>query len=218
MTTIRHPATVEREGLVWNEALGRGYYPVQSDGQYDKAYWSRYAGYTGTPAERELNLRRVALVEKHAPGQTVVDIGIGAGHFILARAPHSTYGYDVNPRAVRWLVESGLWFDPWARDPDIVTTWDALEHLSRPEHLVVRVRKLMFVSIPIFTGLDHILRSKHFRKDEHFVYFTRDGFVAWMGAHGFTLRDENTMEVDVGREDIGTFVFARTAPQGEVPF
>lgn len=205
--------TVLRDGLTWDQALGRGYYPVEHTGQYDRRYWCRYATYTGTVAESELNRRRVDLVEKHAPGADVVDIGIGCGHFILARealgSRAKTLGYDINLEAVRWLVASGLWHDPWAKDPEIITCWDSLEHLSRPEQLVSRVRRMVIVSIPIFTDLDHVMRSKHFRKDEHYWYFTRDGLLIWMEDLGFQPVEENRMEQEAGREDIGTFVFAR---------
>jgi hypothetical protein len=82
--------------------------------------------------------------------------------------------------------------------------------MIRPEAFLRCVRGMVFVSIPIFTDLDHIKRSKHYRPNEHLWYFTREGLVKWMHGHGFGLAEENRMETDLGREDIGTFVFHRT--------
>ncbi len=197
------------DGLVWNESEGFGFYPVEPGNPYDKAYFEKYIAYTKTPMGIALTNARVSLVQRFAGEDRVVDIGIGCGHFIETRGPGITTGYDVNPEAIRWLLDRGLWSDPYFKDPLNITCFDSLEHMSRPERLVERVARYVFLSIPIFEGPDHVLRSKHFRKDEHFWYYTRDGLVRWMGALGFTLREENRMEVELGREDIGTFVFKR---------
>lgn len=178
------------------------------EGQYDKAYFEKYVSYRQNTIGEKLMKARVDLVAKHASGD-VVDIGIGSGHFIDVRG-RGTFGYDVNPVAIQWLLDRGLWWDPYFRDPDVVTCWDSLEHMSRPEAFVRCVTGAIFVSIPIFTDLKHIMRSKHYRPDEHFWYFTRDGLVGWMRRLGFSLLEENKMETDLGREDIGTFVFNRT--------
>jgi hypothetical protein len=151
---------------------------------------------------------RSDLVNRLYGDAQVVDIGIGSGHFIESRKV-STFGYDVNPVAIRWLLERDLWWDPYARDPDAITCWDSLEHLARPETLVRCVKNMIFISIPIFLDPDHVIRSKHYKPNEHFWYFTRDGLTEWMRRYGFSLVEENHMETNLGREDIGTFVFKR---------
>lgn len=196
--------------LKWDESLGIGTLPVNiSEAQYDRAYWDKYVSYRSNAIGEKLMKARVDLVSKHVGDEEVVDIGIGSGHFIDVRKAR-TFGYDVNPVAIRWLLDRSLWWDPYFRDPDHVTCWDSLEHMARPDAFVHCVKKTAFVSIPIFTDEGHIRRSKHYRPDEHFWYFTRDGFVGWMRRHGFCLLEESRMETDLGREDIGTFVLGRS--------
>ena len=192
--------------IKWDESLGFGTleFSVKAD-QYDLAYWDKYVSYRSNPIGEKLMKARADLVGKYTEGD-VVDIGIGSGHFIDVRKSR-TFGYDVNPQAIRWLLDRGLWWDPYFRDPDAITCWDSLEHMNRPDALVRCAKNLIFVSIPIFMDAGHAARSKHYRPDEHFWYFTRNGLVGWMKRYGFQLLEENKMETDLGREDIGTFVF-----------
>jgi len=73
------------------------------------------------------------------------------------------------------------------------------------------VRKWLFVSLPIFRDAEHVLRSKHFRPQEHVWYFSRDGLIYAMKQCGFDLVSESNVETELGREDIGTFAFKRSS-------
>jgi hypothetical protein len=199
--------------LSWNAETGIGFCAVMPNGIYGKKYWDEYEARGRTTMGAELSAKRVELVEKYCKGQTILDIGIGAGHFISMRdrlvGPRLTAGYDVNLYAVKWLFERGLWRDPWFKCPSRLTFWDSLEHMTYPQDLVKRVGKFVFCSLPIFKDKDHALKSKHFKPGEHLWYFTRAGLVLFMGKHGLELLEENRMEEELGREDIGTFVFRR---------
>lgn len=195
-------------GLLWYPELGYGYYPVELNGQYGKEYFEKYHSYRSSPIAEALMKARADLVSKYCGEALVVDIGIGSGHFIEIRKG-ATYGYDVNPLGIRWLLDRNLWFDPFVKSPDAATCWDSLEHMLRPDLFVDRVSKFVFTSIPVFADEWHVLRSKHFKPNEHCWYWTRDGFIRWMQARGFSCLEENQMESALGREDIGTFVFKR---------
>ena len=208
MTEIRHES-----GLVWWPDRGMGFYPAFADGPYDQAYWDKYADYAKTPMGHELTARRIGLVEKHARRRPMLDVGIGAGQFIEARNAYlgckETCGYDVNPVAVRWLKERNLWVDPYADCVHVASCFDSLEHMKDPARFVGRIYEVLFVSIPIFRDMEHCLASRHFRKDEHWWHFTSWGLLGWMRDQGFRLEGQNSMEVEEGREDVGTFVFRR---------
>lgn len=195
-------------GLIWYSELGYGCYPVELNGQYGQAYFENYQNYKSSHIADALMLARVNLVKKYCEDDLVVDVGIGSGHFIDTRKA-KTYGYDVNPFGIRWLIDRGLWFDPFAKSPVAVTCWDTLEHMEHPDLFLDRVKRLFFTSIPVFSDAQHVLRSKHFKPNEHIWYWTRDGFIRWMQARGFSCLEENRMECVLGREDIGTFVFSR---------
>jgi hypothetical protein len=190
--------------LVWLPELGMGYYPVQAQ-PYDDAYWERYRAMDRTPCGETLTAMRQSWVRQFYP-HSVCDVGIGGGRFV---EDGGHWGFDVNPRAVDWLIMSRRHWNPYEDPIEAVTFWDSLEHIHNPGDLLRNVERWAFVSLPIFSGAAHIRRSKHFRKDEHCLYFTRDGFVDFMGRHGFDLAGESTMEQSAGREDIQTFAFCR---------
>ena len=39
----------------------------------------------------------------------------------------------------------------------------------------------MFISLPDIPGPDEVLKSKHYRKDEHYWYFSKEGLIIFMG-------------------------------------
>jgi hypothetical protein len=176
------------------------------DAPYDAAYMAKYAGYAQTEIGRRLNDARLELVAKHWQGP-LVDIGIGCGQFVQSRS--LTKGYDVNPAGVEWLHSRGLYLDPYETPVDAACFWDSLEHISNPAPLLANAKRWAFVAIPVFRDLAHLMRSRHFRVDEHFLYFTKRGFVAFMYAHGFDCVDITDDETRIGREDIASFAFER---------
>lgn len=203
------------KGIIWNEDENIGRYPVpmfRGSHPYDKDYFSKYSFYAQTDLGIKLDTARMLFVDRHLnPGATVVDVGVGCGNFINVRnrAQSNTFGYDINPAAVKWLAENGLWWDPWQFDMLAATFWDSLEHFSNPADILRRVAEWAFISIPIFKDPKHADQSKHFRPDEHFWYFTHEGLIDYMVEHGFQLVESNRMEIALGREDIHTFAFKR---------
>ena len=197
--------------LTWWPQLGIGWYPVECGiAPYDQDYFDRFERDANTDLGRALMAARCEFVERHYGGTDLIDVGIGCGAFIEARArKRRTYGYDVNPAGIKWLIERGLLVDPYYTPFDAMTLWDVLEHIPDFPRLLANVRQWVFVSLPIFTDAEHALRSKHFRPTEHCWYLTRDGLVHAMKRCGFALVDESDIETVLGREDIGTFAFKR---------
>lgn len=184
--------------------------------RYDDAYLANYDAYAESPIAEALNSERVALLARHAvPGASVIDVGAAAGTFVRAarRAGFEAMGFDVIPRANERLKEAGLHSDTLAYF-DAVTMWDSIEHVKAPEAYLKRVRKgaVLVAAIPIFRGLRNIRKSKHYKPGEHFYYWTPEGFVEWMGHHGFRLLEESDHETRCGREAIGAFAFKRDLP------
>lgn len=219
MTTIERFESAAASGLVWLPERGMGFYrpALRMRTQlYDRPYWDKYVSYAEGAIGAAITAYRCELVAAfHAT--TVVDIGIGCGEFISARARQlratedlvgATLGYDVNPVAVKWLGDRGLWADPYSVPFPSATFWDAIEHIENPSLIIRNVQELVFATLPIFRDADHVLRSKHF-KPEHIWYWTESGFVRWMEEHGFALECHETYESYLGREDSHTFVFRR---------
>lgn len=197
--------SLRKARLQWLPELGLGWYPVQSD-PYGATYWQRYRSLDITPTGDALTAMRMSLVDEYWEGE-VVDIGIGGGKFVAER-PH-TRGYDVNPCAIDWLKTQGAYCDPYSEPVDAVCFWDSLEHIHDPAPLLANVRRLVFMSLPIFEGPEHVLRSKHYKPDEHCFYFTNNGLQRFMSGFGFELIHDDQREQSAGREDIGTYVFKR---------
>jgi hypothetical protein len=174
---------------------------------YDKAYFQKYEGYAQTLTGMALNDARRHLVARHWNKTELLDVGVGSGQFVASRP--GTLGFDVNPVAIAWLQDRGSYLDPYHCPVMAACFWDSLEHIADPSALLANVAQRVFVSLPVFHGLDHVLTSKHYRPDEHCWYFTRRGFITFMAAHGWSLLEENNMEMIVGREDIHSFAFRR---------
>ena len=191
------------EKLVWLPKLGIGYYPVEAS-PYDESYWERYQSYKHTPIGIKLNQARIDIVYRYY-WQTIVDVGIGNAAFIEV-IPNGK-GTDINPAAIEWLTKNDKLWTPG--DVEAMTFWDSLEHIHNPEPLLNHARRYVFVSCPIYQDRDHILRSKHFRPDEHCWYWTKDGLELFMSNFGFSLVEYSNVESRIGREDIGSFVFKR---------
>lgn len=180
---------------------------------YDSAYFNKYLSYEDTAIAKLLNRFRIDLTEKYSK-QDILDIGIGSGEFIK-KSNRKVYGFDINLKAVEWLNEHNLYIDPYSGIPeniDCVTFWDSLEHIREPWDLLDRVRNGMYVivSMPIFDDLWDLRSSRHYRPDEHYYYFTLIGFTDYMGECGFHLVEVSDFETQAGRENITTFVFAKT--------
>lgn len=198
--------------LIWLEQAGVGYFECDTEGVYTSDYFDRYAEQAETPIGQSIMDVRVALCARFGV-KTLLDCGIGSGAFLEAwtawDAPgREGFGDDVNPAGVAWLDGRGK-RRRLASGHDVVCFWDVLEHIRRPEEALAHVKRLAFVSIPIFTDAAHVLRSKHFRPTEHFWYFTRRGFVAFAESCGFRVVYAGADETLLGREDIETFVLER---------
>lgn len=194
--------------------LGVGFYPVECGTEpYDQEYFDRFAHQADSDIGRALMRARCDLVERHFDGIEMIDVGIGSGAFIEAfnARGHAAFGYDVNPAGIAWLEQRDLYADPHRMAFDAMSLWDVLEHIPDFDVLLANVRKWVFISLPIFDGPEHVLRSKHYRPAEHCWHFTQEGLTAVMALCGFELVEANTVETQLGREDIGSFVFRRAA-------
>jgi hypothetical protein len=205
LTKFKHFASNK---LQWLEQVGIGYLDAPAV-PYDLEYFQKYIEYEMTELGVNLTEARSALVDKHTTG-TVIDVGVGSGAFCKAR--RDTFGCDINPHAIEWLAERGLYRTPDSERPvDALTFWDSLEHIPDPSELLAGAKEFVFVSCPIYDGVQDVLASKHFRPGEHFWYWTNEGMQNFMAHFGFQLVEHNEIESDLGRESIGTFVFKRAS-------
>ena len=203
-----------KTNLIWLPELEIGYYPVHNNPSipYDDEYFDKYVQYEKAEIGECLNKFRINLVNRYTKG-LILDMGIGCGTFIKQRG--NCLGYDICLKAVKLLKKEGLFYNPYhtdleARGIEGVTFFDSLEHIKYPERIFNKIKKqFIFISIPIFKGIRHILKSKHFRKNEHFYYFTQKSFIQFMKHYGFVLIELMDDEIKCGREDIYTYVFER---------
>lgn len=178
---------------------------------YDAAYFDKYVGYEGQEIAQRINVARAGLVNKFVgPDAKVLDIGIGSGEFIKSRP--NTFGFDVNPKAADWLKRRFLWCEGFEFELfDGVSFWDVLEHVPEPAQYFDRMKDgaWLFTSIPVFTDLGKIRTSKHYRPNEHYYYWTKNGFIGWLAMHGFRCFEANEDETKAGRESIMSFAFRK---------
>ena len=195
------------------KAPGVWYYPVLNP-QYDQAYFDKYCEYAKTTMGKKLTEFRRDFVLRHWHGP-LIDIGVGCGQFLEAMP--KAEGFDVNNASLRWLHERNRFRDAYHGVSEAMSFWDSLEHIGSPWVLLSKVRFWAFVSMPIYFSWDHLISSRHFRPDEHYWYFTFNGFVSFMQDRGFELREYSEMESVLGREDISTFAFERERVEDHGP-
>jgi hypothetical protein len=190
--------------------LGIGFLnpPENSHQVYDEGYWERYRGMIDTRIGKDLTAARIAIA-KHFDIKPLelVDIGVGNADFC---DKFGCYGFDINPEAVKYLKSTRKYYDVYG---DIykwkaMSMWDVLEHIVDASDVLSKTNMLI-MSTPIYRDMEHCLTSKHFRKDEHFWYFTVSGMIHYMSHFGFECKYYSTIESKLGREDIGSFVFKR---------
>lgn len=196
--------------LLWLPEKGMGYYPVKAT-PYDKNYFNKYVAMARTKMGEEITKQRIQFVNDCFSGK-LVDIGIGCGQFIETRISTTgkeTVGFDINPVGVQWLKSRGILFNPYKNKIDAATFFDSLEHIHNPHLILKNIKKWAFVSVPIFKDANHLLRSKHFKKQEHCWYWTQEGITRWFKNYGFTYQKISNFESILGREDIWSFAFKR---------
>lgn len=176
--------------------------------EYGEAYFEKCAGYEDGEIATKINAGRIELVRSHIGSARLVDVGIGSGEFIRKRP--NTWGHDVNPKAIAWLKERDLW-TPSLEGFAGASFWDVLEHVDEPEDYLrqVGLHGYVFASLPLFTDLEAIRKSRHYRPGEHLYYFLGEGFVGWMRQHGFRLLTMEVFEIHAGRDSIYSFAFKR---------
>lgn len=194
--------------LCWFPELGYGYFPANSAGVYDDAYFEKYQRYAQTELGARLTVARVALVARHFTGH-LVDIGVGSGAFVNARP--FTWGYDINPAGVAWLKAQEKLWNPYRQPCLAMSFWDSLEHIPDFPKLLEQVEDSVFISLPTFNGPREVVGSRHYRKDEHYWYFTRWGLIKFMADLGWQLLEASDVETILGREGITSFAFRRVS-------
>jgi len=179
--------------------------------EYGESYFDKYIEYEDTEISNGINKGRIDLSHKYC--KVILDVGVGSGEFI--KKSHATmYGFDINPIAIDWLKERKIWVDPYESVPDViegVTLWDTLEHIPKPTDLLNKFRSGMyvFIAVPIFNDLTKVRFSKHYRKNEHYYYYTVHGLKGYMNDIGYSLIEMSDSEMRSGRENIMAFAFQR---------
>lgn len=179
---------------------------------YGAEYYEKYINYESTEIAKKLNAGRTKITELYC--DSILDIGIGSGEFIkCSNFEFGIFGFDINPVAVEWLKSNYLYKNPYEDMPPVdgLSFWDSLEHIPNPNELLSLMRKnqYAFISIPIFEDLKKLKSSKHYRPNEHYYYFTKDGLVKYMKDSNFKLIEIDDFEIKAGRQDILTFVFQK---------
>jgi len=126
---------------------------------------------------RALAAKRLQVLEAFAPRGLLLDFGEGTGRFRQAAAARgwTAFGRDIGrpAPAIRW---------------DVVTFFDALEHLARPaETIQALAPSWLMVSVPWChhpEDPDWFMPWKHRKPGEHLWHFSAPGldeFMRWVG-------------------------------------
>lgn len=203
----KHGYKVEKINKLEKIDEGYWFYPVK-EFVYGQDYLKKYMDYAETSMGEKLLEIRLDIIKSYTH---LLDIGVGSGHIIDNKK--NSKGFDVNPVMIKKLKAEKRWCNPYKEDLnqfDVITFFDSFEHIEKPEILLNKITtQTLVIAIPIFRNKQHLLKSKHYRPDEHFHYFTKKGFLSYMKNLGLHCLKISESEIDLGREDIYTFTFSR---------
>lgn len=205
---LRSVPTIKMNDLRVSIDMGWAFQTDFKEYQYGENYWQNYINMESSTTSNLLNNFRTKLTLNYA--HSILDIGIGSGAFLKALDSPKA-GYDVNPYGEKWLKDNSLWHNPYEESNskfDGFCFWDVLEHIENPSETLrlIPMHGYIFVSLPIFTDIEKIHLSKHYKPDEHLQYFTTAGFIKFMSLSGFSVLEIRSDETQIGRDNIITFV------------
>jgi hypothetical protein len=128
---------------------------------YDDEYFKERHRYEKTYIYKKIKQECIKLVDAFCEEQ-VLEVKIGDTN-IMKKVRKSTY--------------------------DGITFWDSLDRLQNPGEILwsVLLDVFVFVSIPIIKDLSEIQSTEHFKPNERYYYFTKDGLVYYFEQLNYNL-------------------------------
>jgi SAM-dependent methyltransferase len=186
---------------------------------YDNEHWDLLKSYEDQPICKAITKGRIDLVKSYCRYQNILDIGCGTGYFIkkyTEKTSYLAYGFDILQNTITELKKHYLYINPYDYIPAFikgVCLWDVMEHLPDPMKLLDLIPKNVytFISMPIYEEItqEAIIKSKHYRPNEHLHYWSDNGLIEYMSKAGFDCLEKQDFETKAGREDIYTYVFKK---------
>jgi hypothetical protein len=189
--------SIPMDDLSVNLDTGWAYMTQPAVFEYGENYWKKCHALDEMMNAKKITKHRVKLVEKYA--DHVLDFGVGSGAFLKALPETITKkGYDINPIAVNWLHEKGIYVDPYKEGISNIKAfcfWDVLEHMVNPNDILSLMPRdsYAFISMPIMSDITEVRFSTNY-KPEHLCYFTLDGIRKYMYELGFSLIEMSVRE------------------------
>lgn len=183
----------------------------ETSGEELGLYTQHYDGYRFDPdfATNVRSFIQSELALSMAPPAAVLDVGCGAGEFMLgaADAGYEVEGIDISEAAVAIVqgrggnAQSGDYLTrSWDRQFDMVTMWDVMEHLPAPSLYLRKTAELLrpgglfFAKIPFF-GATSIGLSKRVPRlagallgfPDHVQFYSRQSLERLLASEGFQI-------------------------------
>ena len=180
--------------------------------EIERTYGHDYEGYAADAFFERTVREEIAahLVPRVPPPATVLDVGSGAGEFLLAAqaAGYDARGVDVSDAAAAIARSRGTRAEAadflthdFGRTFDVVSMWDVVEHLREPAAFFRRARELLsprgvlLLKIPGFHGRAFLaigavprLAQTILGAPAHIQYFCRQSLEAPLDRTGFPAR------------------------------
>jgi SAM-dependent methyltransferase len=154
---------------------------------------------------------KMALVRRHCPGGSLLDVGCGVGHFVreAALAGYDASGIELSQEAIAFgrktwglPIKQGdlLEVNFPKKSFDVITLWQVLEHLAHPNESLEEIHKLLrdsgilVIAVPNLSSVQaRLFRGRWYHLDvpRHLFHYDPGSLRKLLANHGFKVLSEH---------------------------
>lgn len=205
--------------LVLNDKYKKGFDPKQI---YTNYYRNEIAGRFVFSIEYIVRFFRFFRAFKvytiNPKARSILDIGSGRGFMLYYLKKYYRYKTTVGTQIEKKSYEfskNKLGLEIYNKDLlnisfknrqfDLVTIWHVLEHVSRPEEYVIKIRKLLktngilVVEVPNFDSWTRAFANKYWLGldlDHHLFFFNKKTLISLLKKYGFKIKRAQTFSIE----------------------
>lgn len=171
---------------------------------YSESYYKNLRHFSPITDKRYASILK--RLSKYSTGRRLLDIGCGAGQFLLAakRSGWDVLGTEISEATAKWMrinfsldirCQELLTMNLQRNYFDCVTMFESIEHLNSPDNYLKKINHILkkggilFVTTPNFNSLSRMFLGKNWSvfSREHLFYFSTKSLLRLLRINGFRI-------------------------------